>query len=191
MLNVRYLIFRGTPPPDATPDFQGGDYWVLVNPAVLPRAFVPRRVESVTDDDARVQKLASPQFDPREVAFVETAVNLPVGCRGAAEIVSEIPTHLTMSVRMETPGLVVLADLWDKGWRAYLNGKPAPILRTNHALRGVVAPAGSATLDFRYEPASFSWGLRLAAFAATVLLVWCGWIVWVQRIDSRAGQVLR
>ena len=75
---------------------------------------------------------------------------------------------------METPGLVVLADLWDKGWQAYWNGQCVPILRANHAIRGVVVPAGSGRLEFRYAPASFAWGLRLAGLAAVTLLVWLG-----------------
>ena len=89
---------------------------------------------------------------------------------------------------METPGLVVLADLWDKGWQAYLNGQRVPILRTNHAIRGVVVPAGSGTLEFRYAPASFDWGLRLCGFALVVLLAWGGLILWKRRSSlSRTG----
>ena len=126
------------------------------------------------EDGARLQKLASPQFDPREVAYVEAPVNLPGSCRGQAVIGDEIPTRVRVSVQMETPGLVVLADLWDKGWQAYLEGKPVPILRTNHAIRGVVVPAGSGTLEFRYEPASFAWGLRLAGLAGVIILGWLG-----------------
>ena len=38
----------------------------------------------------------------------------------------------------------------------------------------VVVPAGKATLEFRYEPASFAWGLRLAAMS---LLATLGWLV--------------
>jgi hypothetical protein len=182
MLGVRYVIFRGSPPPACHPTFQGPDYWVLVNRAALPRAFVPRQVEAVADAHERLEKMASLKFDPREVAYVESPVSLPAECRGSAEIVAEIPTRVTVSVHMETPGLVVLADLWDKGWRAYLDGKPVPILRTNHAVRGVVVPAGAATLEFRYEPASLAWGLRLAGFAAVVLLVWMGIIVWQRRV---------
>ena len=111
---------------------------------------------------ARLAKLAAEDFNPRAVAYVESPVNLPGPCRGAASIVAEIPTRITVSVQMETPGLVVLADLWDKGWQAYWNGRRVPILRTNHAIRGVVVPAGSGTLEFRYAPASFAWGLGLA-----------------------------
>ena len=91
MLGVRYLIGRGSPPPDSHPAFQGTDYWVIVNSNALPRTFIPRRVETVAEDKARLAKLASPEFDPREVAYVESPVNLPGPCRGTAEIVEEIP----------------------------------------------------------------------------------------------------
>ncbi|MGD0650341.1 MAG: hypothetical protein ABSA97_04250 [Verrucomicrobiia bacterium] len=184
MLGVRYVIFRGSPPASIRPAFQGFDYWVLVNRAALPRAFVPRRVETVANDREQLEKLAAPQFDPREVAYVETPVNLPELCHGSAEIVAEIPTRVTMSVHMETPGLIVLADLWDNGWRAYLNGQPVAILRANHAVRGVIVPAGAATLDFRYEPPSFALGLWLSGLAAMVLLGWLGTVAW-QRWTAR------
>jgi hypothetical protein len=172
LLNVRYVVFRGTPPAGIQPVFKSPDYWVLVNHRALPRVFVPARVELVVEDRERLDSLGSPTFDARQVAYVETPVNLPSACRGTAEIVSEIPARVTVGIRMETPGLVVLADLWDRGWHAYLDGKPAPILRANQALRGVVVPAGNATLEFRYEPASLAWGYRLAALAVAILLAW-------------------
>jgi hypothetical protein len=172
MLGVRYVVGRGAPPPMFHPAFQGGDYWVLVNSNALPRTFVPRRVETAPDERTRLKKLDGIEFNPREVAYVESPVNLPGPCQGTAEITEEVPTRILVSVKMESPGLVVLADLWDKGWAAYLNGKRVPILRTNHAVRGVVVPAGSGLLEFRYAPASFTWGLRFAGLAAVALLVW-------------------
>jgi hypothetical protein len=180
MLGVRYVISRGSPPAEIHPAFQGDDYWVLVNQAALPRPFVPRRVETVADDHEQLEKLASPQFNPHDVAYVKSRVNLPGECRGKAEIIHEIPTDIRVSVQMETPGLVVLADLWDKGWHAYLNDKPVPILRANYAVRGVVVPAGAATLEFRYEPASFVLGLWLAGAAAAVLIGWLGTVAWIR-----------
>jgi hypothetical protein len=172
MLGVRYVIFRGSPIRKARPALQGPDYWVMVNSNALERVFIPRRIETVAERKARMEKLTSPAFDPREVAYMESPVDLPVTCRGSAEIVDEVPTRVTVSVRMETPGLVVLADRWDQGWRAYLNGKRVPILRANHAIRGVVVPAGSGTLEFRYWPASLASGLGLASLAGLALLGW-------------------
>lgn len=174
MLDVRYVIFRGSPQPNARPAFQAPDYWVMVNSNALPRTFVPQRVETVADDKTRLAKLSADDFDPREVAYVESQVSLPGPCRGTAGIVEEISTRIVVSVSMETAGLVVLSDLWDTGWHARLNGQRVPILRTNHAIRGVVVPAGSGTLEFRYAPASFAWGLSLAGLAGVVLLCWLG-----------------
>jgi hypothetical protein len=184
MLNVRYVIFRGSPwelvrpgspPQRLRPDFSSPDYWVLINGNALPRAFVPMQVETVARDKDRLKKMAAADFNPRQTAYVEQAVELPGACRGSAQIVAEIPTRVTIACEMETRGLVVLADLWDKGWNAYWEGKAVPILRTNHAVRGVVVPAGKGTLEFRYEPASFAWGWRLCGLALIVLLGWAWW----------------
>jgi hypothetical protein len=174
MLGVKYLIFRGAPLPNVRPDLVGDDYWVLVNSQAMPRVYVPQSVETVADDRQRLQKLADPRFQPKLLAYVEQPVALPAVCRGSASIRDEIPTRVTVSVDMQTPGLVVLADLWDQGWRAYRDGKPVEILRANHALRGVLVPAGKCTVEFRYEPASFARGLWLAATALAILLLWNG-----------------
>ncbi|HWX18683.1 MAG TPA: hypothetical protein VN578_02140 [Candidatus Binatia bacterium] len=181
MLGVRYVIFRGTPPPEMHPAFQSPDYWVMVNPAALPRVFVPQRVELVTNDQERLEKLASPGFDPRQVAYVESPVSLPSSCQGQVEVREESPTRITATVHMKTPGLVVLADRWDGGWQAWLDGKSVPILQVNHAIRGVVVPAGAGTLKFSYQAASFTWGLRLFATAALAMLGWLGVASWRQR----------
>jgi hypothetical protein len=146
----------------------------LVNSNALPRAFIPKSVQTVTNDEQELTGLASPQFSPAEVAYVESPVELPALCRGTAEITNEIPTRIMISVHMETPGLVVLADNWDRGWHAYWNGRPVPVLRANYAIRGVVVPAGNGTLEFIYQPASLILGLWLAGLAAIVL---AGWLI--------------
>ena len=189
MLNVRYVIFRGVPPPQwhLKPEFASPDYWVMKNPRALPRVFVPERVEMVTDKEERLAKLAAKDFDPRQVAYVEEPVELPAQCRGAAAILEEIPTRVKLSLDMQTAGLVVLADRWDAGWHAYYDEKPLPVLQTNHAVRGVVAAAGKGTIEFRYEPAGFAWALRLCPMALLTLAVWAGVIVWSSRGGRRAA----
>ena len=166
MLDVRYVIFRGVPFPKAKAFVQSDDYWVLENPRALPRAFVPRHVEVITNDAERLARIESDDFNPREVAFVEESVTEPSVIEGSAEITHEVPSRIDVSVEMKTPGMVVLADLWDKGWSAYLNGKRVPILRANHAVRGVLVGPGKSTLEFRYVPAGFMLGFGLAGIAA-------------------------
>ena len=183
MLSVRYVIFRRQPPAGLHADYAGEDYWAMVNAKALPRAFVPEHVETVSDDVQRLRKLAGATFDPRQIAYVEGLVDAPGSCRGSARIVSEVPTRVTVATDMTTPGLVVLADLWDTGWNAKVNGTPATILRVNHAVRGVMVPAGQGTLEFRYEPASLRWGIRMTCAA---LLIWCGWMAIVAGLECQS-----
>ena len=118
------------------------------------------------------------------MALVTSPFELPARCRGTVQITSEIPTRIRILAQMETPGLIVLADNWDKGWRAFWNGRPMPVLRVDYTIRGVVVPAGIGTLEFIYRPASVALGLWLAGLAAIVLL---GWVA-VFRLRSRPKQ---
>jgi hypothetical protein len=182
LLGVRYVIFRGSPPAGFKPKFQSPDYWVVENKSALPHAFVPQTVERVNDSKERLNKLGSSDFDPRKVAYVETAVSLPALCKGTAEVTGAIPTSILVQAKMETPGLLVLSDRWDPGWRAYVNGKGRPIEVVNHALRGVLLPAGQATVEFRYESATRALGLRLSYGAVAVIVLWVlGVLLWQRR----------
>ena len=172
LLGVRYLIYRGTPPPGVAPRLSAEDYWIAENPRALPRAFVPRRVETASDPTRRLRLLADEAFDPAEVAYVETPVELPEASRGAAAIAEEVPTRVVVEAELETAGLVILSDLFYPGWRATIDGEPAEILRVNHALRGVVAGAGRHRLTFTYEPASTAWGIRLMLAALAGIAAW-------------------
>lgn len=173
LLNLRYLIGRGPAPPEAV--FAGEDYWVVENPTVLPRAYVPAMVKVVNDDGQRLQLLTSPDYDPRQVTYIESDVPVPGGpCRGSARIIEQTPSRLLIAAELSAPGIIRVADQWDRGWKAWLDGRPVPILRADHALRGVIAPAGKVRLEMRYEPESFAWGCRLAAAAAVILIGWAG-----------------
>ena len=179
MLNVRYLIFRGEPRAGVTPLLAQDDYWALENPRALPRVFIPELVRSVPDAAERLALLGKPSFDARRVAFVEQPVSVlrAERTRGAARILEELPSRIVIAAELDSPGLVVLADLWDAGWHATLDGSPVPVLRVNHALRGILAPAGESRIEFHYEPRSLTWGLGLFAAGAIAL---GGWSLWVR-----------
>jgi hypothetical protein len=177
MLNVRYVVFRGAPPPNVKPAFSGFDYWAVKNDKALPRVYVPEHIETVADDGSRLKLLSAVGFDARQVAYVGSPIDLPATCHGSAWIEEETPLRIAVSFDMATSGLLVLADRYDVGWKAYLNGKQVPVLRTNHAIRGVVVPAGKGTVHFRYEPRSLAIGAKLAGVAVIIWVIWSG-VVW-------------
>jgi hypothetical protein len=172
MLSVRYAIFRGTPMQGVKPRFRSEDYWVLENRNALPRVFVPKRVESITKDEQVLRALARKDFNPREVAYVSSNLVMSGYIRGEATIKEETPTRVVVEANMETRGLLVLADNWNKGWQAYVNDRAAPIIRTNYSIRGVLLGRGASTVEFRYESPMLALGNWLAVAAFAVLLVW-------------------
>jgi hypothetical protein len=171
MLGTRYLIGRGQPLQLPRPLFESPDYWVVENLSALPRAFVPLSVETVNDNKLRLEMLSSQEFDPRKIAYIEGTNVLMTGCNGSVDVLDEKPEHIRLVARMQTPGLVVLGDLWDSGWKVKVDGRPAPMYRTNHAIRGVFVPSGTVNLEFDYLPSSFSLGCKLSALAVLILIV--------------------
>jgi hypothetical protein len=187
LLHLRYLVFRGAIPQGMQPALVAGEYWVLENPDVLPRAFVPRRVLSVPDPAQRLERMAAANFDPRELAFTEIAVDLPERARGAAVLTEALPDRVSVAVTMETEGLLVLADAWYEGWHAEVDGAELPILRVDHALRGVVLPRGESLVHFEYRPASFRWGVRLALAGLIAILAWAVLVARAARTPAGAS----
>jgi len=181
MLNVRYVIFRGTPPPEVKPSFVGTDYWVHVNDRALPRAFIPRRVQVIADEQARLRAMDRPDFDPKETAYVGQPVELSNDIEGTVEIASDTYQRVTLQARMETSGLVVLADRWDSGWRAYIDDVEVPILRVNHAIRGILVDPGTSTIRFVYFPSNFFLGLAIAGVGGIGFLIWAGVLIFKRR----------
>ena len=61
-----------------------------------------------------------------------------------------------------TDGLLVLADPWYPQWRVEVDGKPAELLRVDHAFRGVRVPAGHHEVVFTYQDRALWLGAAVA-----------------------------
>ncbi len=175
MLDVRWFVFGGAPPPGVRPDAEGAGAYALRNPRALGRVFVPRHVASAPDRAERLARLGSPAFDAAAESLLEETVPPEIAgldARGSGRVVTEAPSRLEVALDMQTPGLVVISDLWYPGWVARLDGRDVPILRVNHALKGIVAPVGRHELVLSFAPASLAWGLGFAAAALPLLVLW-------------------
>jgi len=94
------------------------------------------------------------------------------------------PQRVEIDVTLERPGLLVLADAYYPGWRASVDGRPAAILRTNRAMRGVALGAGAHHVVFSYAPASLRLG---AALTVIGLIALAGASVWASRQGPSDG----
>jgi hypothetical protein len=88
-----------------------------------------------------------------------------------ARLAEDSPEKVTVELTANSPGLLVLADLWYPGWTAQADGRPVPLLRADGLFRAVSLPAGSHRVVMRYRPISFYAGAALSAVGLLTLLV--------------------
>ncbi|WP_431213303.1 YfhO family protein [Puia sp. P3] len=60
---------------------------------------------------------------------------------------------------------------YKRGWRAWIDNKEAPIIRTNYVLRGLSVPAGRHIIRFFFRPLSFYLGRQLQWMASIIFMM--------------------
>ncbi len=182
-LGVKYVLAdKGRPPGDATfiPVFdEDPQIDVYLNTRALPRALLVRRAIVVPDGDAAFAAIHAPGFDPATMVVVERGPPLspPAGEeeRGPPPTISFLRyglNDLALEVVTPTPAYLVLAEVDYPGWRAWVDGRPAPIWRANYAFRAVYLEAGQHQVEMRFQPASWRWGMLLTGLTLIGLVGW-------------------
>lgn len=134
-------------------------------PGALARARVVGRARALEGREA-LEALFDPSFDPAAEVVVSgpgAAAAAAAAREGAGSVRIQELRHdrVRVEARLERPGIVVLADAWDPGWRAWVDGREAALLQAYVAFRAVAVPAGSHVVELRYRPAAALVGLGL------------------------------
>ena len=90
---------------------------------------------------------------------------------GTAKIVTDLPERVVVQTESAAPAYLLLADTFDPGWSATLDGQSVPIRPAYVAFRAVALPAGPHTVVFTYQPAGFTLGLSISAAGALLAVL--------------------
>ena len=96
---------------------------------------------------------------------------------GTATIVREVPDRVVVRTDLRGDGYLLLADTYDPGWSATVDGRPAPVRAANIAFRAVFVSKGTHDVVFAYRPVGLVPGLVVTIVGlavAVVLLIWGG-----------------
>ena len=184
LTGVEYLISGIDRPSMPTPD--GLDAMMDPLPGtrlfhvkgVLPRVYWAGTTRILPDQAAR-----EAVFDP-EVVAGRRAILAPnpeapalasdagsVGQSvGACELESFQNTRIVARCRTPRPGVAVFLEQFDAGWSASLDGRPAPVLRVNLAMRGVFLPPGLHRVVLSYQPPGWRVGVVLSTISLLLLV---------------------
>jgi hypothetical protein len=139
-------------------------------PEPLPRAYTAARERPLPAGGDGLAALLDPAFDPRsEVLLADTQPPGPgPPAPGSARVVSRTSDTVEVESSVGGPGVLVLVEAFDEGWKADVDGTSVPVLRANVLFRAVRLGAGHHRVRFVYRPWTARVGLGLGAVALLV-----------------------
>jgi Bacterial membrane protein YfhO len=166
MLNTKYIITQ-----DST-----GRVYPQQNAEALGSAWLVSEVKYVPD--ARAEMRALDNFNPSTTAIVQESFKKDISnglqWDTAATIKLEKNENdiVTYKFNAVSPQFAVFSEVYyDRGWKAYIDEKESPIIKTNYVLRGLMVPAGSHNIVFRFKPESYTTGKNVTLISQLLLLL--------------------
>lgn len=177
MLNARYFILPGG---------ERGKELPMLNEQANGNAWFVQRVIPVADADedilnlSRLHTKAEAQVQRKYFDGSGIKENYPAG--GSVRLISYAPNKLTYKSNNASEGLAVFSEIfYPAGWNAYIDGQPVKHFCVNYILRGLVVPAGSHDIEFRFEPQSYRTGNMLAMAGSILVIVAAGLGIFLDR----------
>jgi len=183
MLNTKYVIFNGGPNNQAV--FQP-------NMGACGNAWFVDNVHYVNNANEEMDAMKAPKLgDTTPVAGAWSARNTAIvrsnfqNTVGGTSFVKDSAAFVRLSkyglndIHFESSnaheGLAVFSDIYyDKGWKAYIDGKETPIVKANYVLRALKIPAGTHKIDFEFKPETYYKSNNLAMISSILLYVLFG-----------------
>ena len=108
-------------------------------PDPLPRAYLVNRAIVAPGQTAWLM-FASPDFDPVNMVLLAEPPDAPppaADFHGVAQILEAKPDRWTVSTQADAAGYLVVTEANAAGWRAEVDGHPAPVRTANVLFRAV------------------------------------------------------
>lgn len=166
MLNTKYIIVNN--PATNKPEVQ-------LNPEALGPCWFVKTVQFENGPAAVMKALNN--FTPKDTAIVDVAQkslvtysNTP-DTAASIQLVKNDNDIIHYVSNSSSNGFAVFSEIYyNRGWKAYIDGKEAPIIQTDYVLRGLSIPAGKHEIVFEFKPASYYNSTKIAIAASA--LVW-------------------
>lgn len=163
MLNTKYIIS------DANT--------AEINPEALGNAWWVENIEYA--DNANAEMAALDTLQPAITAVADVKFKEILGSEIPQKLPGDTifettyaPNRLTYHAHSANGGLAVFSEVYFPwGWKATIDGNPAEIGRVNYLLRALRVPAGSHTIEMKFDPDSIRNTVNAARIAIILIYV--------------------
>ena len=146
-------------------------YYIYENLENLPKIRLISNAKIVSDLDELTQALISQDFNPKNEVILEKEV--PVKNSNITEaslnVISQKSGEIKLEVKLKDPAFLVIANSFNPGWKATLNGVKTEILAANASQQAVFLPKGAYVLVFYYQPYWLKVGGLISGLAHLIL----------------------
>ena len=188
LLNVRYLLtdVDSLPIPDVkrllgpVRNAAGDAEYLFELPGNNAYAWVAPVIVKAGDASVLTTVL-DPRFEAPRVALVDSAApvngvqlsGMPPATGIAVHTASYAPGHVVLELAKPAPAgsALVVSENYYPGWFATVDGKNAPVVRTDYSLIGVPLPAGATHIELVFTSPAYTRGKLLTLLALGMSLV--------------------
>ena len=166
MMNTKYIIQK-----------QGDKEVVAKNPDVYGNAWFVSNIKKANNANEEIDLIES--TDIKNTAIVNKEFDSYIngftsGSKGEIYLTDYAPNKLQYQTDNSGDGFVVFSDVWygpNKGWQAYLDGKPVDHIRVDYWLRGMKVPAGKHKIVFEFRPKAYYMGEKISLFSSLLMIL--------------------
>lgn len=167
MLNAKWVIMPG----------QGGGTLPVENPYAMGNAWFVDEIHYVENADEEIEALRTIDLrreavaDNRFAPVLEGFRPSPFDSLSSILLSDYDSDFVSYRVDAKKEELAVFSEIYyPRGWQVTIDGEPAEMLRVNYALRGLLVPEGTHTVEFRFDPPSIK-ATDAIAYAALVIML--------------------
>lgn len=112
-------------------------------------------------------------FDPQQKSILESDPHMnkdAVANNWTTKIINSAENQISISANLDGDGILILADSYYPGWKAYDNERTVEIIPANINQRAVPLKKGSHIVTFKYHPSSLILGAFISLASIVLLL---------------------
>ena len=185
MLNTKYFILP----------IGDGKTIPILNPHAYGHAWFVDSIRLTANPDEEI--LALNDFDPRITAIVDTSkfgeiinnFTLQKDTLANIELIHYQPNKLIYKTSAADPQLAVFSEVFYRNWRATIDGKDIPVIRTNYILRALIVPEGEHEIVFTYDSEIHKISAKISLYSSIfVALLLVAAVVYIVRKKKNRKQ---